>query len=263
MMAKVVRRRPFYADYAWAFDLLIDRPVRKECAAIAEWLVDRGILPGADILDAGCGTGRYAIELARRGYAVDGLDLSPDLIDVARIAAGGSAGRVSFAVGDITRLPSSRYAAILCRGVLNDIIEDDARNTVFAAFAGALQPNGALILDVREWTASAERKIREPLFRKRVSTDRGELTFTSVTALDPENRQLLISERHELIDGDEERVSDYSFVMRCWQRAELDELLARHGFGKISCLGAYDAGVAIGATDRLVVVAQRLDVEAG
>jgi len=28
-------RRPFYAEYAWAFDLLIDRPVRKECAAIA------------------------------------------------------------------------------------------------------------------------------------------------------------------------------------------------------------------------------------
>jgi rhodanese-related sulfurtransferase len=43
---------------------------------------------------------------------------------------------------------------------------------------------------------SLERKTLEPLFRKRVSIDRGELTFTSITALDPENRQLLISERH-------------------------------------------------------------------
>jgi hypothetical protein len=48
-------KRPFYAEYA--FDLLIDRPVRKECAAIAAWLVERGVLPGADLLDAGCGTG--------------------------------------------------------------------------------------------------------------------------------------------------------------------------------------------------------------
>lgn len=32
-------RRPFYAEYAWAVDLLIDRPIRKECAAIADWLV--------------------------------------------------------------------------------------------------------------------------------------------------------------------------------------------------------------------------------
>ena len=261
-MTNVVPRRPFYAEYAWAFDLLIDRPVRKECAVIVEWLVDRGILPGAEILDAGCGTGRYAIELARRGYVVHGVDLSPDLIDVAMLAVGDSMGRVSFGVGDITHLPRSRHAAILCRGVLNDIIDDAGRNAVFAAFAETLQPNGALILDVREWAASAERKIREPLFRKRVSTDRGQLTFTSVTTLDPESRQLLISERHELIDKDEERVSDYHFAMRCWEREELNELLAHHGFGRISCFGAYDAGVAIGATDRLVVVAQRSDAAA-
>jgi SAM-dependent methyltransferase len=255
-------RRPFYAEYAWAFDLLIDRPVRKECAVIAAWLRDRGILPGSEILDAGCGTGRYAIELARRGYVVHGVDLSPDLIDIARRAMEDSTGRVSFSVGDIAHLPTSRYAAILCRGVLNDIIDDAGRDAIFAAFAEALQPNGALILDVREWAASVERKNREPLFRKRISTGRGELTYTSVTALDLENRQLLISERHELVERGEERVSDYHFVMRCWEREELNGLLARYGFGRVSCFGAYNPAVAIGATDRLVVVAQRFGATA-
>jgi hypothetical protein len=38
-------RRPFYTEYAWAFDLLIDRPVRKECGTIAAWLVERGVMP--------------------------------------------------------------------------------------------------------------------------------------------------------------------------------------------------------------------------
>jgi SAM-dependent methyltransferase len=255
-------RRPFYAEYAWAFDLIIDRPVRRECAVIAAWLIYRGILPGSEILDAGCGTGRYAIELARRGYVVHGVDLSPDLIDIATRAIGDSPGRVSFGVGDIAHLPTSRYAAILCRGVLNDIIDDADRNAVFAAFADALQANGALILDVRDWATSAERKTREPLFRKRVSTDRGELTFTSVTRLDPENRQLLVSERHELTKQRQERISDCHFVMRCWEREELNGLLARHGFGKVSCFGAYDPDVAVGATDRLVVVAQRLGATA-
>ena len=248
--------RPFYAEYAWAFDLLIDRPVHKECAVIAAWLIDRGVLPGADILDAGCGTGRYARELARRGYVVRGVDLSPELIDIATHAIGSSTGRISFGVGNITHLPTSRYSGILCRGVLNDVVDDANRDAVFKAFAEALQSNGVLILDVREGGASSERKRREPLFRKRVSTDRGELTFTSVTALDPENRQLLISERHELIDEGGERISDYHFVMRCWEKEELKTLLARHGFGKVSCFGAYDPGVAVGATDRLVVVAQ-------
>jgi SAM-dependent methyltransferase len=257
-----VSRRPFYGEYAWAFDLLIDRPVRKECAVIAAWLIDRGVRPGAEVLDAGCGTGRYAIELARRGYVVQGLDLSPDLIEVATQAAGDSTGRVSFTVGDIARLPKSRYAGILCRGVLNDITDDVGRDAVFTAFSEALESNGVLILDVRDWDASVERKTREPLFRKRVSTARGELTFTSVTALDPEHRQLLISERHELIGPGGERASDYHFVMRCWERAELDMLLARHGFRKVSYFGAYDPAVEVGATDRLVAVAQRHDAVA-
>ena len=250
-------RRPFYTEYAWAFDLLIDRPVREECATIAAWLVDRGALPGSEILDAGCGTGRYAIELARRGYVVHGIDLSPDLIEVAMRANGDVPKGVSFAVGDITKLPRSRYAAILCRGVLNDIVDDAGRDAVFGAFAGALQPNGTLILDVREWAASAERKAREPLFRKRVSTARGDLTFTSVTALDHEQRQLLISEQHELVTPGQTYVSDYNFVMRCWELDEINTLLRRHHFAGSSCFGAYAPDVAAGATDRLVVVAQR------
>jgi len=256
-----VSRRPFYAEYAWAFDLIIDRPIRKECGVIVAWLIDRGIRPGAEVLDAGCGTGRYAIELARRGYVLQGMDLSPELIDVARRAVGDSTGRVSFTVGDITHLPTSRYAALLCRGVLNDITDDAGRDAIFGAFSKAVRPNGVLILDVRDWGASVERKTREPLFRKRVSTDQGELTFTSITALDPEKHQLLISERHELIGKGREQASDYSFVMRCWERAELDALLARHGFGKVSYFGSYDPRIAVGMTDRLVVVAERVDSE--
>lgn len=248
--------RPFYAEYAWAFDLLIDRPVEKECGAIAAWLVGREIVPGAVVLDAGCGTGRYSRELARRGYIVHGVDLSPELIEVAKGTVGDRTGGVSFAVADITVQPTARYDAILCRGVLNDIIDDERRDAVFAAFARALRPHGALILDVREWGASAERKAREPLFRKRVSTDRGELTFTSITELDAERRLLLITERHELVGRGDERVSDYQFVMRCWEREELGLLLARHAFGNVQYFGAYDHAVAPGATDRLVAVAQ-------
>jgi SAM-dependent methyltransferase len=247
--------RPFYAEYAWAFDLLIDRPVEKECGAIAAWLVGRDILPGAALLDAGCGTGRYARELARRGYIVHGVDLSAELIEVAR-QAGDRTGHVSFAVEDMLAPTTARSDAILCRGVLNDIIDDGRRDAVFAGFARTLRPHGALILDVREWGASAERKTREPVFRKRVTTDRGELTYTSVTKLDAERRLLLISERHELVGQSGERVSDFQFVMRCWDREELSMLLARYGFGNIQYRGAYDDGVEPGATDRLVAVAQ-------
>jgi SAM-dependent methyltransferase len=248
-------RRPFYAEYAWAFDLLIDRPVRKECAVMASWLFERGVLPGAKLLDAGCGTGRYAAELARRGYVVHGIDSSPELVGVAMPSISGCE-TLSFAVGDFLALPMAGYDAILCRGVLNDFNDDGRRESAFAAFAHALRPSGVLMLDVREWEASAERKAREPVFKKSVATDRGMLTFTSVTELDFENRLLLLHERHTLIDAGRELSSEYQFVMRCWTRDELDAGFTRNGFDRVGYFGAYDAGMEIGGTDRLVAVAQ-------
>ena len=195
-------------------------------------------------------------ELARRGYIVHGIDSSAELIDVARRSIGEASGSVSFAVGDIQQQPAGRYDAILCRGVLNDVVDDDGREAVFATFGRALRPSGVLILDVREWEASAVRKDREPIFRKSVDTDRGKLTFTSVTELDRENRRLLLSERHVLVDEGQERSSDYQFVMRCWTREELECGLARAGFDSVAYFGAYDAAVEVGSTDRLVAVAQ-------
>jgi len=247
-------RRPFYSEYAWAFDLIIDRPVRKECAAIATWLVERGVRPGAALLDAGCGTGRYSRELARRGYAVHGIDLSPELVNIAEASLSQSEGVLSFAVGDILAGQPERYDAILCRGVLNDLVTDRDRDAVFERFAGCLRPGGVLILDVREWTASADRKAREPLFRKRVSTDLGELTFTSTTELDRERRELLISEEHAILHAGHRRVTAYQFIMRCWTTPELQSALARWGFSRVAYFGAYDPAVAAGATDRLVVL---------
>jgi SAM-dependent methyltransferase len=248
--------RPFYTDFAWAFDLIIDRPVAKECDVIVTWLIERGVRPGAALLDAGCGTGRYAIELSRRGYLVHGIDASPELVAEAERAAATRPGAASFSVGNILTLPAGRYDAILCRGVLNDFVADSDRNDVFVAFARALRPAGVLILDVREWEATALRKAREPLFEKSVSTERGRLTFTSVTQLDPENRCLLISERHTLDDGQEERSYDHSFVMRCWLRDELHLHLRTSDFTSIDWFGAYDSAVVPGSTDRIVVIGQ-------
>lgn len=251
------QRRPFYTDFAWAFDLVIDRPVAKECSAIVTWLIERGVRPGAALLDAGCGSGRYSIELSRRGYDVHGIDASPELLVEARRAAGTCPGPTSFSVGNILTLPVGGYDAILCRGVLNDFVADSDRQDVFVAFARALRPAGVLILDVREWEATALRKAREPLFRKSVSTERGKLTFTSLTQLDRENRCLLISERHTLDDGQMECSHDYSFVMRCWLRDEVDLHLRARGFISIDWFGAYNPAVMPGSTDRIVVVAQR------
>jgi magnesium-protoporphyrin O-methyltransferase len=60
-------------------------------------------LTGARLLDAGCGTGALAVEAARRGANVTAIDLSANLVDVARERAGSveGAGSLRFLSGDM------------------------------------------------------------------------------------------------------------------------------------------------------------------
>jgi 2-polyprenyl-3-methyl-5-hydroxy-6-metoxy-1,4-benzoquinol methylase len=256
--------RPFYSEYAWAYDLIIGRPVSRECACVTKFLVQRGVTAGARMLDAGCGTGRYSLELARRGYIVTGLDASTQLIAAARRRAGDTSLPVSFAVGDILALPAApSYDGILCRGVLNDLLDERSRQEVFFAFARALRPAGALILDVREWHQTVRRKKREPVFETYIDTAHGQLTFRSVTQLDHHWRQLLVAEHHTLRGNDVETSAAYDFIMRCWTQEELHHHLVQAGFQAIAYFGGYDRTITAGLTDRLVCVASLTSAREG
>ena len=253
-------RRPFYDEYAWAYDFINGPPGKEQFDFIADAFAGRGVGAGSLVLDAGCGVGRHALGLARRGYVVEGVDRSPRLIEEAqRLAADADGLAVSFRVGDILELtPEARFDGLLCRGVLNDLLDSQSRERAFSSFAGALRRGGALVLDVREWEATARRKIREPVFEKTVETPRGSLTFLSATRVDPGTRRLLVEERHTLRAGGVERVSAYDFQMRCWTRVELEARLSRAGFGRVEFFGAYDRATPAGVTDRLVCVADKL-----
>jgi magnesium-protoporphyrin O-methyltransferase len=70
-------------------------------ATLLAWLPTD--LHGRRVLDAGCGTGALAVELARRGANVVAIDLSPTLVNVARDrwAAEPFAGTIVFRAGDM------------------------------------------------------------------------------------------------------------------------------------------------------------------
>jgi SAM-dependent methyltransferase len=252
-----VTPRPFYGEFAWANDYLIARPVAEECAGMAAALARRGIGPGASLLDAGCGTGRYAVELARRGFVVTGIDRSPALLAEALRRPVEATAWVRFESGDLLALPADAgFDAIVCRGVLNDMVEPAERGTVFEVFARALRPGGALLFDVRDWETSLAGKTAQPVSERRVATPRGPLVFRSVTRLDPATRRLLISERHTLTTESGEVTASHDFVMRCWSRDELDGLLRAAGFEAMEYAGTYE-GAPLGVGDRIVVAASR------
>ncbi|MFX0069098.1 MAG: class I SAM-dependent methyltransferase [Candidatus Hodarchaeota archaeon] len=251
-----VLSRPFYVEFAWAYDLIIPNFAPQRCDFIEKMFLKRGIPPGAKILDAGCGTGNYSIELARRGYEVTGLDISSGLISLAKEKMKGSPLSLTFKKGNILALLSlNRFDGILCRGVLNDVIDNSSRREVFLTFASSLTRGGVLILDVREWKSTVARKRKEPVFEKSINTRKGRLTFQSVTKFDEEKHQMLVKERFKIEKDGLEEISEYDFTMKCWTKSELDNCLTNAGFGSIAYFGEYDFEKSLSSADRIVAIA--------
>ena len=108
---------------------------------------------GADrskrILDIGCGTGRHAIELARRGYRVTGFDLSEAQLRRAREKAAAAGIVVEFQRRDATQphfVQEFDAAILFCEGAFA-LMETDEKNHSILRYAGAaLRPGGKLLL---------------------------------------------------------------------------------------------------------------------
>lgn len=247
--------RPYYHQFAWAYDLLQTDPVEPRVDFIAAILRKYEIARDAALLDAGCGTGRYAAELARRGFVVCGVDRSRELIAVGRSRAAIAEPRLRFLDADLldASFPAP-FDAILCRGVLNDFVEDTARTAIFRQFSAWLGPGGVLIFDVREWSKTVERYSRDHVHRRRVELPNGNLRFHSETTVDAAERRMLIREHFDLEQDGKALSIENDFVMRCWTPDEIAGHLRAAGLRQLETFPGYgdDAW-----TDRLVVVAGR------
>jgi SAM-dependent methyltransferase len=214
-------------------------PTGVTSAWVVELLGERGVGTGEFVVDAGCGTGRQARELAGAGYRVIGVDRSPQLVAVAR--AGGA---LDFAVGDLLEWrPREPAAAVLCRGVLNDLLEEEARQRALGALGAMLRAGGVLVGDVRERDRSADRYATPRTTERRVQTDRGELALAAESRWDGEE---IVVDEHVRLGSREWR---HEMRMRPWTRDGLEAGLAAAGFDGVEL---HDPGAAGARDDRIV-----------
>jgi len=135
--------------------------VRQEIVA-RQLAAHLGNRPGRRALDVGCGQGTQALRLARRGYAVTGLDGSATLLaDFGRSLRGEPRDvrdRVRPVLGDALRtadlFAAGSFDAVLCHGVLM-YLPDPA--PLLAAIARVSAPGGLVSLLVRNGDALAMR----------------------------------------------------------------------------------------------------------
>jgi SAM-dependent methyltransferase len=99
------------------------------------------------VLDAGCGTGRISHYLAERGCLVQGIDLSPGMIAIARR----DHPALPFTVGSLTDLPfpDGRFAGVLLwYSIIHTPPDGQAR--IFAEAARVLRPGGHLLVGFQD-----------------------------------------------------------------------------------------------------------------
>lgn len=131
--------------------------VSAERALIIDWLWSTlGLQPGHHLFDVTCGPGLYAVEFARRGCQVTGLDFSPASIAYAKDLAlsQGLAARCHFIEQDLRQMPDYQAvfdAAILLYGQLAVFPQEEAR-MILARLARSLKPGGRLILELLDQT---------------------------------------------------------------------------------------------------------------
>lgn len=100
------------------------------------------------ILDVGCGTGRHAVELAKRGYPVTGIDLSDDQLKAAREKAEKNNVKVNFIQMDARniQLPDKFDLAImLCEGGFPLMDTDEENFEILKNVVATLKSGGKFI----------------------------------------------------------------------------------------------------------------------
>lgn len=101
------------------------------------------------ILDIGCGTGRHAIELAKRGYQVTGVDLSESQLKRAAEKAEDASVDVRFLQRDARDLNFNRefdLAIMICEGAFPLMETDEMNFKILENAANALTSGGKIIL---------------------------------------------------------------------------------------------------------------------
>jgi SAM-dependent methyltransferase len=227
-------------------DLTAERNAR-EAEAIWQML---SLQLGQKVLDIGCGHGRIAYELAKRGAHVTGLDANARFLERARVDAATAGIEIAYVEGDMRALPwRGRFDAALIWYTTFGYFDEDDNECVLMQAAQALRLRGRLLIE----QISRAALLREGLPRSFV-TERGDDLMIDLVSYDLWTDRTH-TERITVRDG---RVRRAVFSVRLYSLAEFARLLKTAGFRKIEAFGRNGEPLTLDSR-RLIVVAEKSD----
>ncbi len=205
--------------------------------------------PPLRILDLACGQGRHAIELARRGYQVTGLDVSPYLLEIARERAQATGVSVRWVLGDMRQpLEDDHFDLILSLftslGYFADPGDDSA---VISAAAAMLNPEGRFFIEV----VNGERILAN--FQEREWFTVGDAAVMERRTLDRGLRRMTVERTVERAGQSETNVH----MIRLYGPSEIESQLREAAFGPVQLFGDWDGSPLNERSLRVLAVATK------
>jgi SAM-dependent methyltransferase len=218
----------------------------------ADFILDVLKLPaGARVLDLACGHGRHAVELARRGYRVTGVDLSERYLELAAAEARRAGVEVEWLARDMRSLDfdgvfEGAYSFFTSFGYY----DERENESVVQRLARSLRPGGRLLLDLM----NRDRLLASPPGRTWNQRDDGALLMEEIQ-LDPRTSRVHVQQT--LIDPQTGPRPVKEFEVRLYTCAELASMLDRQGLDTREVWGGADRAPYASESPRLVMLAER------
>lgn len=213
-----------YTDFAYIYDKLIDQDYEKWADYIEEIFKANDKKPSL-VLDLGCGTGNITNILAKRGYDMIGIDISPDMLNVARDKAADGGQDVLYLCQDIREFELyGTVDAIICTlDVLNYITEPEDLKHVFSLVKNYLNPDGIFIFDI-----NTEYKLKNVLGNNTFIYEENGIFYTWENEYDKNISTQYLTFFAENEDGLYERF-DETHVQRAYKTDEIKKMLLENG----------------------------------
>lgn len=139
-----------YNNFAYVYDELTRDIDYKKWADYVESLMKKHQVKGSMMLELGCGTGSFGIEMARRGYEMICLDLSTEMLDCANEKAQKEGLDILFLNQDMCNFELfGTVDVIVCLlDSFNYLTKATQIQKIFKLVQNYLNPNGLFIFDI-------------------------------------------------------------------------------------------------------------------